>query len=242
MVAVMTGVGIAVGLLGPFGTYVSMSLLERVLHFGLCFTLTGALAIEGSYRVARQWFSGRWPLWASLCFDLANIPIATVFVWLSLQAIAPQVMVYVDVVGLLLQNMLIFALIRLTIVGVALWRDTRLNDITPDPQANLISSDSVRTRLPFALKGAEIFALSAEDHYLRVYTARGEALVHLRLSEAIDGLAGFQIHRSHWISGRALKDYDNRQVYLVNGSVFPVSRHRRREFEQWLNATGITPA
>ena len=54
-------------------------------------------------------------------------------------------------------------------------------------------------RLPPKLQGAEIYAVEAEDHYLRLHTSLGQDLILLRLADAIaelEGLEGAQTHRS----------------------------------------------
>ncbi|WP_204283531.1 hypothetical protein, partial [Klebsiella pneumoniae] len=42
--------------------------------------------------------------------------------------------------------------------------------------------DALRAKLPAALRHARLIALSAEDHYLRVHTDRGNALILMGLS------------------------------------------------------------
>ena len=86
-------------------------------------------------------------------------------------------------------------------------------------------------RLPPALRGAEILAVSAEDHYLRVHTDRGSDLILLRLSDAmaeLSGLEGEQTHRSWWVARAAVKAVrrtDGRaELTLIDGQKVPVSR------------------
>ena len=86
-------------------------------------------------------------------------------------------------------------------------------------------------RLPSALRDADILAVCADDHYLRVYTARGDALILLRLADAItelDGLAGAQTHRSWWVARSAVIEgsWSSRGATLAlkGGVVAPVSR------------------
>jgi len=86
-------------------------------------------------------------------------------------------------------------------------------------------------RLPLKLKGAEIWAVEAEDHYLRIHTDRGSDLILMRLSDAVgelEGLEGAQTHRSWWVARSAVvgaKRNDGRAVFtLKNGVEVPVSR------------------
>lgn len=90
-------------------------------------------------------------------------------------------------------------------------------------------------RLPLKLKGAEIRAVQAEDHYLRIHTDRGSDLILMRLSDALDelqGLEGAQTHRSWWVARSAVLDVargDGRATLsLAGGLSVPVSRRYAR--------------
>ena len=45
-------------------------------------------------------------------------------------------------------------------------------------------------RLPLKLRGAEVWAVEAEDHYLRLHTSKGQDLILMRLADAIAGAGG----------------------------------------------------
>lgn len=86
-------------------------------------------------------------------------------------------------------------------------------------------------RLPAKLKGAVIYAVSAEDHYLRLHTSKGSDLILMRLSDAIaelEGLEGAQTHRSWWVAREAVesarRDGDKMVLTLKGGAEAPVSR------------------
>jgi hypothetical protein len=86
-------------------------------------------------------------------------------------------------------------------------------------------------RLPLKLRGGELYAVQAEDHYLRLHTSRGSDLILLRLADAVaelDGIEGAQTHRSWWVAKAAVADArrsDGRAVLtLRNGIEAPVSR------------------
>lgn len=85
-------------------------------------------------------------------------------------------------------------------------------------------------RLNPSNRGA-ILRLSAEDHYTRVVTSRGQELILLRFSDAVKEVgttSGLQIHRSHWIADRhvaELRKTNGSFSLLTNdGSVLPISR------------------
>ncbi len=86
-------------------------------------------------------------------------------------------------------------------------------------------------RLPIGLRSARILALSAEDHYLRVHTDNGDALILMRLSDAIAEIPtanGLQTHRSWWVARGAVTSAKRSEgkgtIHLANGVEVPVSR------------------
>ncbi|MEM9617561.1 MAG: LytTR family DNA-binding domain-containing protein [Pseudomonadota bacterium] len=93
-------------------------------------------------------------------------------------------------------------------------------------------------RLPQKLKGAEIWALSAEDHYVRVHSAAGADLVLMRLADAIeamDGAEGARVHRSWWIARAGFAGFRRKTeggvITLKDGSEAPVSRSNIAAFD-----------
>lgn len=86
------------------------------------------------------------------------------------------------------------------------------------------------TRMPGEL-GPEIVALEAEDHYVRVHTSKGSALVLMRLSDAVellDETLGMRVHRSWWVARRAIASVERQGQRMVlrlsNGAQVPVGR------------------
>lgn len=87
-------------------------------------------------------------------------------------------------------------------------------------------------RLPLPLRGLDIIALEAEDHYLRVHLAGGQStLILMRLTDAIAALAGVpgaRTHRSWWVAKAAVTRVargDGRATLtLAGGLEAPVSR------------------
>lgn len=112
-----------------------------------------------------------------------------------------------------------------------------------DPASvSVIAEATLRARLPAGIDG-EILALKAEDHYLRVYTDKGDTLIHHRFSDAVQDLRqidGMQVHRSWWVRRSAIeKRFTERHSHFVrlrNGLKVPVSR----SYTRLLNP--VTPA
>lgn len=88
-----------------------------------------------------------------------------------------------------------------------------------------------RRRLSAGRRTAKLFALEAHDHYVRVHTDAGVELISLRFSDALaelSGAHGYRVHRSWWVSAKAIKAARWRRasgvLELVDGSTVPVSR------------------
>jgi hypothetical protein len=86
-------------------------------------------------------------------------------------------------------------------------------------------------RLPAKFRAGAIYAVSAEDHYLRVHTSAGETMILMRLADAIRELAaleGLQTHRSWWVARQGLADVSRGDgkvtLKLKSGVEAPVSR------------------
>lgn len=89
-----------------------------------------------------------------------------------------------------------------------------------------------------SLKAADLFAVSADEHYVRVQTVTDQEHIRERFSQVISHLPsnlGFQIHRSHWVAFAAVEDIvqngAQQSVVLKNGEMLPISKARKREFK-----------
>jgi len=97
--------------------------------------------------------------------------------------------------------------------------------------ASAAVSAAFADRLPVKFRAAEIHAVSAEDHYLRVHTSAGETMILMRLADAIrelGSLEGMQTHRSWWVARQGLADTAKGDgkvtLKLKSGAEAPVSR------------------
>lgn len=118
--------------------------------------------------------------------------------------------------------------IVMSAISWAVFRERRtivLAVATPSASAKFME------RLPFRLRDAELYALEAEDHYLRVRTSAGSDLILMRFSDALLELRdvdGAQTHRSWWVAKAGIADVkrsDGRAVLVLkDGAEAPVSR------------------
>ena len=105
------------------------------------------------------------------------------------------------------------------------------------PERNAEAADPVTgflERLPVRYRTAELYAISSEDHYLRVHTSLGEELILMRLADAVrelNGTEGLQVHRSWWVAKAGVTDekrIDGRSLLILpTGTEVPVSRSYR---------------
>jgi len=80
------------------------------------------------------------------------------------------------------------------------------------------------------LQPDELLAVEAEDHYIRVHSARGKELVYYRFRDALEELRGWdglQVHRSVWIRRSRITCVEesgrSTWVLLESGDRLPVS-------------------
>ena len=127
-------------------------------------------------------------------------------------------------------------LVSVTVVSVAMVAINVLADRRPRGVTSASTEPpKFLDRLPLKLRGADIWAVEAEDHYLRLHTSRGQDLILMRLSDAIaelEGIEGAQAHRSWWVARDAItaaRRGDGRATLtLKDGAEVPVSRTHAR--------------
>jgi hypothetical protein len=92
---------------------------------------------------------------------------------------------------------------------------------------------------------ADIVAIEAQEHYIRISTDNDTRMVLHRFSDAVRHLPdslGMQVHRSHWVADKAVRGLvvkgQRMQVELSNGTRVPVSRTFRSAVEQRFEKVG----
>lgn len=130
-------------------------------------------------------------------------------------------------------------------IGMLIERPGPVTHAAPSPPGSPAPALRARflDRLPAKLKGGALYAVKAEDHYLRLFTSKGEDLILMRLSDAIaelEGIEGAQTHRSWWVAKdavRSVRREDGKAVLvLADGIEAPVSRANLKTLkaEGWL--------
>jgi hypothetical protein len=219
------GVGLFLSFVGAFGTS-GVPFLPRSLYM-IAISAGGAALGMGTYSLAARMPLVSRHLWLTgLAGGILMTPPMGVYVWLVsswLEKTGPE---SGDLLGYVAYSSVICVVSSLV---AAFLNRPRVVVV----QAPAAPAATVRflERLPLKLRGAEIWAVEAEDHYLRLHTSRGQDLILMRLADAVEELAGIegtQVHRSWWVARDAISDArrgDGRAtLVLKDGSEVPVSR------------------
>ena len=231
------GVALVVATIGPFGTFSRFAPADRYLYWMIIIPLNWAQICLATASVSRLGATARWPgvaVVAAGCL-IASVPAAFEVLWLerwfaARDAHALSVAVLWPYVALL------SLVITLPIYGFAprsAWLVRREPEAVPatepEPTPGAGAPNFVN-RMPQKLRGG-LLCVAAEDHYLRVHTTAGSALILYRMADAVSELAGvdgLQVHRSFWVAAGAVRGIERSgrrvSLKLSNGLVVPVSR------------------
>ena len=218
--------GVFVGLIGPFGSF-EIGPWRRIFY-SVNVSLIGAVLLFPGMRLGvRLGRRAGLPLWLSSALTALVVSLP---MWLLFNAIAPWLWLGRPPAPAAFWDGYFQVAIFMLPTGVAggylagWWALTSAAPREPDPPGRLF------VKLPAAL-GRDILALQAEDHYVRVHTAKGSALLLMRLADAIEdlgGLEGMRVHRSWWVSRHAISAsaMQGRKLLLTltNGVAAPVTR------------------
>lgn len=172
------------------------------------------------------------PLADAIVLFLLSVPAVTLTVWLAdslylNRPLDPEML-------LLTAGPVAIITFAMSVLQYLVERTPRQSHVHPDAPAQE-PARAFRERLPFRFRQADIHALSAEDHYLRVHTSAGQTLILMRLYDAIrelDGIEGSQVHRSWWVAKDAVSTVrrgDGRMTLALKGDIeAPVSRSYAR--------------
>ncbi len=210
-------------LVGAFETDAAPIVSRLVYWVGLC--LVGALLAA----IASAWIGRVGAVKARPCLfgalvALAVTPPITVLVWLIGQlrfhgSMGPRLLtVY-------LPPVLIIAMAVRSVNALAQAKHLEARTLTRGAAPRLLD------RLSPGLRDAEVFAVEAEDHYLRLHTSLGQHLILMRFRDALtelDTIEGAQTHRSWWVAKSAVQGAQRRDgratLEIKGGSRAPVSR------------------
>lgn len=248
-------VGFLLAISGAFNT-AGNSLIQRIIYWTLMMIIGGLWGHVCSLAICRVIDLRRHPLTGAIVQVLVISGPLSVIIWFASGLFfqgRPYPLEYLG--GFIVPVVAITTLLT----GINLMRELREPAARPEPaQPELIlpelilpepgQSDSslpehakpspatggpaaLMDRLPHRLRAAQLLAVEAEDHYLRLHTDQGSDLVLMRLSDAIralHGVDGAQTHRSWWVARHAIisveRDDGRATLTLKDGLRVPVSR------------------
>jgi len=217
----LAGVGLVLGVSGPFDTLNLLGLLPRIAYWIVVVIATYATGsavhcyLRHKLGLHRASFAKRIALNGGAT-ALGVMVVLTGF----------NTLVFGPVISSLGDALATFAVVLLISVVIAAlldlaWQPSMSDATTPPP---------LLKRLSFEKRGA-LVALSVEDHYVQVTTTQGTQMLLMRLSDAIRETAptaGLQVHRSHWVARDQIASVkrtgDRAIMTLKTGAEIPASR------------------
>lgn len=219
------GLGLLFGWLGPFGSYPALETGPRYVFWLTLIPLGAALLV-----MAQAWVGARprlaaWPAWArlSLATAVSAVP-HTLATACAIAVMRPERGLGVpDLPALFVAVGSVQALLALAGMVGARPAEAAVAELEPETDA-----PGLLARIPARL-GPDLIAVTAEDHYVRVHTTLGSALVLMRFTDAVSALPnGLQVNRGWWVARQAITDVrrggGRTTILLSNGLKAPVSR------------------
>lgn len=227
-------VALTATVIGPFGTAERMGFGPRLLYWAAMtasHAMIAVLTIVTVFHMLARWTDQRWPRLMAGGL-VASLPLAAIQIAVA-QALAGMPLTLFNAASILATTVTITLAVT---VLVGLFRNEGEPASAAGPMQPAFTTPAPRpgsaflARLPVET-GRDLVSLTMQDHYIEVRTRTGSTLLLMRLSDAIrelDGVAGMQIHRSHWVArgavARLIRDDGRMQVELVDGRRLPVSR------------------
>ncbi|HEX8225946.1 MAG TPA: LytTR family DNA-binding domain-containing protein [Allosphingosinicella sp.] len=227
-------VGLLLGLAGPFGSYPAYPTATRYA-FWLGLTAAGVVAALAADAVLPRLRAGAVRTGA---VALASaLPMTFVVAW-TMSLLQPGRFFTPQQLPALFACV---AAVQLLIVYAATATAPAAEDAGAPgraPALPLADEEAVPAAFPSALLGklppeigSDILALETEDHYLRVHAGGGNALILMRMADAVallDPRLGAQVHRRWWVAEAAVEGVRTEGqklcLCLVDKSLVPVGR------------------
>jgi len=242
--AIVTVIGVFLGVIGPFGSFYGGPANVRIAYW-VANLWIGFIVLSVAARVSiRLAVRLDLPIWFALAAGVAigAAPLSVLLSYFSALFWPPNhgrpnpfFLQYGQT--LVMSEPFAFAYYFLADRG---WRAaiarTRAETLGRTPASTLTvelavaAGDSFLNRLPARL-GRDLLCLQMEDHYVRAHTSKGSDLILTSLKDAtaeLRDIDGLQVHRSWWVAKSAVAESRtsgrNLTLRLTNGLQVPVSR------------------
>ena len=217
-------IGLLLGVTGPFGSQHAYAPAVKY-PFWMVIALAGFGAAVAAERVLPSTAPGNRIIRIAAVAAASAVPM-TFFVAWAMGVIRPgRTFSPLQMIGLYPY----VALVQLLIARV-ISLDDRAAAPVEQPAATPEYPPEFVSKLPAAMR-RDILALEAEDHYVRVHTLHGSALILMRLADAtalIDPRLGLRVHRSWWVAKDAVRALERTQeraiARLIDDTPVPISR------------------
>ena len=224
LLAMTSVVAVILAISGGFGSS-GLTIVPRAAYwFGLC-TLGAVTGNVAARLFPDRWFEHRpWLVWISIagCIMLAMTPAVAVT-----NALLRHRPLSLEIVGDVLPGVIVTTSGMTALASLV----RRQHPVETHAAAAGAEPSKFLSRLPANLRGADVWAVEAQDHYLRLHTSKGRDLILMRLSDAVvelEGLEGARTHRSWWVARAAVTGVERADgratLTLVDGAEAPVSR------------------
>lgn len=223
------GIGVLLGLMGPFGSFFNGGAGVRIAYWAgsitcgmILFGCLARLAGAGARRLG-------WPDWAMIppvilvgsLVQGAPLRLVAIALWPPIEEAVPPLAWYGQCVAITTPIVLAYYFIRVRPRAL-----TRTHTHTQAPaREGLVPAPAA------AIDPGGILYLRMEDHYVRIRTERGSRLEIGplgRVTAGLSGAEGLRVHRSWWVARRAIlgveRDGRNLRLKLIDGETAPVSR------------------
>jgi DNA-binding LytR/AlgR family response regulator len=225
IIFVTTVVGAILAVSGGFGAG-GLTVASRLAYWLVLSSLGATIGVLiGVYVIPRHWYTRRpWAAWGLIVLAL----------WAPMSALAAMATAWISHTALTL--ILVWRVAPSTLATTAALTALAFLVRRQDPvETHAAPGDAppprFLDRLPPKLSGAQLWAVEAEDHYLRLHTSLGQDLILMRLGDAIvelEGIEGARTHRSWWVARAAVRgverDDGRASIALPDGAQAPVSR------------------
>lgn len=221
--AVGVGIGLLLGLMGPFGSFFNDNPPLRIAYWvgtvscGMVFFgIVTRLAAAAAHRLgAPDWAVVPPVILVGSAVQGLPLRVVAIAIWPQIDHAVPPLEWYGQCVAITTPIVLAYYFLRIR---------PHTRTLTPAREG------LVPVATPAADPGAVLY-LRMEDHYVRIRTEHGSRLEMgplARVTSGLSGVEGLQVHRSWWVARRAItgveKEGRNLRLKLVDGETAPVSR------------------
>ncbi|MAK60983.1 MAG: hypothetical protein CMK09_08395 [Ponticaulis sp.] len=227
--AILIAIGTFLSIVGPYGATARMEFWQSWLYW-VALIFIGSFVGWGVAYLIDQRFPGR-PVWIMLLCTCSLSALAITIVLISAD-------LAFDGRTTVLEFFILYGfvwVISAAVTGIGyllhVFEESRAVREAAGQPASEETIRNFMSRLPLPYRNADLFAISSEDHYLRIHTSAGEHMMLERLANAIrelEGAKGLQTHRSWWVAESGVQSASSSDgritLVLKSGTSAPVSR------------------